>query len=585
MPNGQEQPIAFASRSLSNTEKKYSQLDKEGLAIVFGVKKYHQYLYGRHFTVLTDHKPLLGLLGENKSVPIMASPRVQRWSLLLGGYDYQLQYHAGTSHSNADALSRLPLADTYENAPMCGDVVLLINHIEDNTTLSVKLIKLWTQKDLTLCKVYKLLCDGWPGDLDIEQSLQPYAARKDELSIEDGCILWGNRVVIPPNGQKRVLDELHTAHPGVSKMKVLARSYVWWPHIDTDIESVVRECVNCQAVRKPPAEAPLHPWEWPDTPWDRIHIDFAGPFLGKNFLVIIDSHSKWIDCHIMTAITSRATIDKLMESFSIHGLPRTIVSDNGTSFTSEEFHAFTRANGIQHITSSPWHPASNGLAERAVQTVKNGLKKITDGTLESRLSRFLARYRITPHSTTGVSPSELLMKRKLRSRLDLVCPSIASRVQSAQEKQKYYHDRHTIPRTIQVNDTVHARNFATGPPWMAGTVVETPGPLSFKVKLGDGRIIRRHMDHIRMRYSSDSTTEDLPVSNVPRPVYLPTPHVPMSDPSVTVAIPVQREPLPVVSTQPVIQATPTPELSPVPPINRRTSRHTIQAPARLIEQI
>jgi hypothetical protein len=189
MPNGQEQPIAFASRSLSNTEKKYSQLDKEGLAIVFGVKKYHQYLYGRHFTVLTDHKPLLGLLGENKSVPIMASPRVQRWSLPLGGYDYQLQYRAGTSHSNADSLSRLPLADTYENVPMCGDVVLLINHIEDNTTLSVKLIKLWTQKDLTLCKVYKLLCDGWPGDLDIEQSLQPYAARKDELSIEDGCIL------------------------------------------------------------------------------------------------------------------------------------------------------------------------------------------------------------------------------------------------------------------------------------------------------------------------------------------------------------------------------------------------------------
>ncbi len=166
----------------------------------------------------------------------------------------------------------------------------------------------------------------------------------------------------------------------------------------------------------PPA-APLHPWEWPKQPWSRIHLDFSGPFMGSMFLITIDAHSKWLDVQIMSSITAPKTIDKLRQIFSIHGLPNKMVTDNGPTFTSHEFREFTSQKGIQHTFSALYHPSSNGLAERAVQTFKQALKQMDIGSLQFKVSQFLFKYNITPHSTTGLSPSKLLMGRELRSRL------------------------------------------------------------------------------------------------------------------------------------------------------------------------
>ena len=165
------------------------------------------------------------------------------------------------------------------------------------------------------------------------------------------------------------------AHPGISRMKSLARSYDWWPAISRELEEMVQMCDTCQLHNKSPATAPLHPWEWPEKPWTRINIDYAGPFLGKMFLVAEDATSKWTETHIMNSTTSTATACKLREIFAQHGLSDILVSDNAPNFTSEEFETFMRKNGIAHITSAPYHPASNGLAERAVQTVKSGIIK------------------------------------------------------------------------------------------------------------------------------------------------------------------------------------------------------------------
>ena len=200
-------------------------------------------------------------------------------------------------------------------------------------------------------------------------------------------------------------------------MKSLARSYVSWPNMDNDLENKVRTCNNCQINRKNPPEAPLHPWEWPSRPWERIRVYYAGPFFGKMFLIMVDAYSKWLEVHPTNVATSRATIEKLRSTFAIHGLPKTIVSDNGSNFCSEEFEEFLAKNGIHHRRTAPYHPASNGLAERAVQTFKEGMKKMSKKeSLESRVSRFLFKYRITPHSTTGIAPAEMLMSRKPRSR-------------------------------------------------------------------------------------------------------------------------------------------------------------------------
>ena len=185
--------------------------------------------------------------------------------------------------------------------------------------------------------------------------------------------------------------------------------------------------------------APLHLWEWPKQPWHRVHLDFAGPFLGHSFLVVIDAHSKWLDITIMQSLTSSCTIEHLQSIFSTHGLPHTLVTDNAKTFTSEEFKAFIKANGIIHITSAPYHPSTNGLGERAVQSFKQAMLHL-EGSIHSRLARFLFRYRITPHSTTGQSPAEMLMGRRLRSALDLLHPDTAARVMRQQLRRKAGHD-------------------------------------------------------------------------------------------------------------------------------------------------
>ena len=185
-----------------------------------------------------------------------------------------------------------------------------------------------------------------------------------------------------------------------------------------DIEKFVKLCSTCAQHAKQPAKSPLQNWDWPLEPWKRIHIDFAEPFLNKMFLIVIDAHSKWKDVKTMTTITASDTVIELKEIFSTRGLPDQTVSDNDPTFTSLKFKTFCSANGIEHITTSPYHPAGNGLAERAVGIFKTAMIKLgSKCSLRERVNRFLARYRSTPHVTTGVAPCKLLCGRKIKHTL------------------------------------------------------------------------------------------------------------------------------------------------------------------------
>ena len=176
-----------------------------------------------------------------------------------------------------------------------------------------------------------------------------------------------------------MIEELHETTPGVVKIKSLAHSYVRWSNMNADLEAKVRSCEQCQSSHTPPAVAPLHPWEWPMRPWSRLHLNYALPFHGKMFLVLVDAYSKWIEVFPVQSATSILTIEKLRIAFATHGLPEKIVTDNGSVFTNAEFTEFTEKNGIRHIHTSPYHPASNGLAERAVQTFKHGVSWLKEG--------------------------------------------------------------------------------------------------------------------------------------------------------------------------------------------------------------
>ena len=498
LPDGAEKPIGYASRTLNPAERNYSQLEKEGLSCVFGIKKFYAYLFGHPFELITDHKPLLSLLGEHKPISPQASARIRRWALYLSMFEYTLKFRNTQVHGNADALSRLPLQVAPVTTQTPPELVLLTEHLDESPVTATQ-IRAWTEKDTELASIAQFLRYGWPDSTEDSTELTPYLSKRTELSLYDGCVLWGTRVVIPKPGRAAVLTELHEDHPGIAKMKSLSRMYVWWPGISADIEETVRGCTECQVNQATPPAAPLQPWSWPTRPWARLHLDYAGPVQGKMYLILIDAHSKWIEAFNTTNATSSAVIDELRTEFARFGIPESIVTDNGTCFTSTEFESFLQRNGIKHHKSAPYHPASNGLAERAVQIVKKGLKKIRKGSVNERLAQILMSYRLTPQSTTGVSPAELLLGKQPRSRLDLLKPNLASRVESNQLKQKKQHDRKAKERSLDIGDDVFVRNYHGGDRWIPGVIQKKTGPVSLLVRLSDGRERRCHLDQVRKR--------------------------------------------------------------------------------------
>ncbi|XP_052754781.1 uncharacterized protein K02A2.6-like [Galleria mellonella] len=400
MPDNKERPIAFASRSLTSAEKGYSQLDKEAAALIWGLKKFFHYCYGRKITLIIDNQPLARILHPEKPMPTTTAVRLLHYANFLAGFDYNIKVRKSTEHANADYFSRLEHPTVNYNQ-LTDDDVFYLNQL---TVLPVTFqkIKEATAKDLELQKLYQ----------DI-QSGTNYTKGLHEFSIQSNCIFYGIRIVIPKQLQPEILQELHTAHTGIVKMKALARSYVWWKNIDADIERMVNECKPCCLLQKNPTKIPIHSWEYPKEPWSRIHIDYAGPFFDQYFLIVVDAYTKWLEVIPTTSITTTATIKILKNLFTTFGLPITIVSDNGRQFRSEEMMTFLKENGIQSKFTAPFHPSTNGQAERYVQTFKNKIKSMIHekGTLMEKLSRFLMMYRKTPNNTTGLSPAEMMFKR------------------------------------------------------------------------------------------------------------------------------------------------------------------------------
>ncbi|UYV79478.1 K02A2.6-like [Cordylochernes scorpioides] len=331
-------PVAFASRTLTPAEKKYSQLEREALGIVFGVTRFRNYLLGNSFTLRTDHKPLVTLFSENKGIPTIAANRIQRWAIILSAYQYKIEYIKGTSNTEADVLSRLPMF-TPEQNPKEHDsepveMVLLMDALDSSPVTSDD-IRANLPGDPALRQALDHTLQGWSEETPKEMELMPYWSRRYELGACEGLLFWGNRVIIPTNLRAKMLNELHNSHQGIVVLKSVARYLFWWPGLDKDIEETVRRCNCCQShASMPPRTTPVN---WPPTnqPWDRVHIDHLGPFEQNLYLIVVDACTKWIEAIPVPNTSTRETIEQLRCLFARFGIPRTLVSDNGTGFTSE----------------------------------------------------------------------------------------------------------------------------------------------------------------------------------------------------------------------------------------------------------
>ncbi|XP_046737570.1 uncharacterized protein K02A2.6-like [Diprion similis] len=494
--DGSERPIAFASKIIPKNERHRAIIDKEAGAIIFGFKKFYQYIYGNEIILKTDHEPLKFIFG-NKNMSTMIHSRLQRWAYFLSGYKYTIEVIKSKSNGNCDALSRLPIKDkthVFENEYTC------INYIQNNCSIiDFKTVATATSNDKTLRKIVHYVRNEWPKTADLSRIENNFFKKRHELEIENGSLTWGYRIVIPESLRKDILKELHSSHMGVVKMKQLARNYFWWPYLDEDIENLANSCKICLENRPEPTKTSLTPWQWPSTPWSRIHIDFMGPFHNCMFLIVVDAHSKWTEVINMKKDTTAHKLIKVLdEIFSRYGIPKHLVSDNGPQLSSDEFRKFLKMYKIKHTFSPPYYPATNGAAENFVKTVKTKVDKmIKDGyPLDSAINRFLIDYRNTPHATTNKTPSELMFKREIRTRFDLLRSDIVGTVEKNQFDQKRF--KHGNRKgTFSVNEIIYAKDYRKDTSKNSkAVIVEQRSPVSYNVRFDDGFVTKRHKNQI-----------------------------------------------------------------------------------------
>lgn len=502
-----QQVIAYASRALSDTETRYSQTEREALAIVWACEHFHLYVYGTQFVVATDHKPLLPIFNSPRAkLPV----RIERWLLRLQPYNMAVVYRPGITNP-ADYLSRHPVtADKNTSDRHVTDEY--VHYVLDNAipkSLTQADIKDATTQDDALQRVIQAIQSGNIWDKK-DPVLKPYHKVRDELAIVDGVILRGHRLLVPESLRPNVLQLAHEGHQGVVKTKKLLRQKVWYPGIDKDVENLVAGCIPCQATGLAPPPEPLQMSQMPEHPWMEVSADFYGPVpTGEHILVVVDEHSRYPEVDIIKSTSSVSVIPKLDRMIATHGVPRVIKTDNGPPFNGADFRNYSKEKGFTHRKITPYWPKANAEAERFMRTMGKAIRTAhADGkNWRPALNQFLLNYRATAHSTTGVSPAELLFGRTIRTKLPEPIAhtqntKASKRDAEAKKKMKNYSDKKTGARqsSIKEGDLVLLKqkkldkfttNFGTKP----RRVVKRQG--SMVIVDVDGKRAARNVTHVR----------------------------------------------------------------------------------------
>ena len=485
--------VHYASRALTDTEQRYSQIEREALAVVWGCEYLNMYLYGASFKIFTDHKPLLALLGSVKS---QLPTRIQSWALRLQPYDFELVYKPGSSNP-ADYLSRHvrdKLLHSKEEE-FAESYVSYISSTSVPKSMSLEDIKLATQNDPTLRAVIHAIISGnWhnqrnsPGvDCVVYNKCDLI---KHELTVtSDHCLLLkGNRIVIPEKLQRSVLDLAHSGHQGIVKTKALVREKVWFVGIDKMVENIVKNCFTCQMSTNTTAREPLKMSPLPLGPWCEVSMDFAHLSNGKYLFVLVDEYSRFPIVEIVDSTSAKCVIPKLDSVLCYRGIPDVIKSDNGPPFNSDEMRKYAKSTGFKHRKITPLWPRANAETERFMKTVKKVINSsIAQGlSWKQEMNKFLLAYRATPHCSTGVPPATLYFGNSIKTRIPEIrqpCDDsvLRSRDEAAKAKMKRYADSkaYVKPSDIEIGDSVLVKTNS-----LKKSVPYDPKPLSVVSKKG-----------------------------------------------------------------------------------------------------
>lgn len=516
-------PIYYASKTLTPTQQRMAQIEKELYAIVFGCIRFHQFIYGQVVTVETDHRPLITLFKK----PLVEVPtRLQRMMMKIQAYSLEVCYKRGTEMYIADTLSRAALPESSSDE-LDDDVIVHVNMLIKNLPVSserLQWLKTATSADDSM-QILKTYCKkGWPAcKKQVNKLVQEYWNFRSEIHTEAELLFRGNSIIIPKKIRPDILKIIHSGHLGVDRSKSFARGIVFWPFMSTEIKNLIESCHSCLKHRNANPAEPMQPHELPTLPWEKVGVDFFD-CKGKKYVIIEDYYSNYIEISIVPSTSAKALIMVLKSVFSRHGIPVILQSDNGPPFSSAEFKSFIYDWGIQHTTSSPYLSRSNGLAESGVKIAKKILTKCDETGTDPYLA--LLQYRTTPRGKIA-SPAQLLMSRSLRTQLPTVSRNLKSKVVKFNdhietknkniEKMKQYYDKNTKSlSTLQEGEEVLYKKTPESVWSPARIKKKCIEPRSYIVETPDGSECRRNRQHLLKLPSPTKSSQvqlNEPVSN------------------------------------------------------------------------
>ena len=516
--------VQAGSRFLTDTESRYAVIELELLGVAWAAKKCRIFLTGLpHFTVVTDHNPLVPILNSHRLDEI-ENPRLQRLRTHLLAFNFTAQWRKGKDNDAADALSRHPSThptpgedlaehdlDTTQTLAVVQCAPLVDVRAMASPNLRIEGVLEAAREDQEYQDVLQLVQNGFPpAKSHLPDRLKKFWGARVHLSVDDGCLVYGCRLFIPSQLRPDVLSKLHEGHPGVTRAKDRARLTVYWPGIDMDIEQATLDCKLCQDSLPSHPPEPIKSKPRPERPFQEVAVDFAYHG-GQHFLISVDCFSDWPDIHQMGKnTTAPSTIRALRALFCRTSAPDKLWSDCGPPFTSKPVQDFLSDWGIKHATSSPTYPQSNGKAEATVKAMKKLIKAswLRQTVDEDRLFRGLMQYRNTPSRRDGQSPAQKLYGCPVQDSLPAHRRSFAPDWQRApdpeqvEEKldqaEKYYDQRaHPLP-DLHVGSKVAIQDSTTKVWDIYGTIVAHEGRRYF-VRTGSGRVLVRNRRFLRKR--------------------------------------------------------------------------------------
>ena len=493
-------PLAYASRALTETETRYATIEKEMLAIIFSLEKWHQYTYGRPVIIYSDHKPLETITKK----PLERAPkRLQGMLLRALAYDIEVRYQVGKMMVLADTLSRAFLPndkgqEEFETVNALSYLTLPQERIDQ--------IRQFTNDDESLQLLKTTIQSGWPVDKSaLPISVSPYYHVRDELSVTDGLVFRGERLVIPKAMRNQIKTDIHIGHTGIDSCLRRAREYVYWPKMSQDIKQFISSCETCCEYSQSQPKETLMSHDIPDRPWSKIGSDLFS-YKGNDYLITVCYNSNFWEIDRLYDTTSKTIINKTKAHFARYGIADYIVSDNGPQYTSELFQKFTRDWGITHNTISPHNSKANGKVESAVKSAKRMLKKTTKSNQDQYLA--LLNIRNTPTQGMDSSPAQRFLGRRTKTLIPTTDTLLQPRsppskhemqqLQLNQQRQsKYYNRSATDLKPLKTGDTVRMKPFVLGKDkWKKAKVTRQLDERSYEV-VSNGHTYRRVREHLR----------------------------------------------------------------------------------------